>query len=92
VANEVVRKLPSEIPIDHCSSSDTRIWWLWNQRLAVIQSIFARTKDLETRMACSLMLTAAMTGDLGAIELVFQRIEGAPVPDEVVVEGQSMPL
>ena len=92
MADEIARALRSEIPTEHCTSHDARLLWLWNQRLATVQSIFAKTKSIETRMAASLTLSAAMTGDLGAIELLLQRLEGAAVPDEVVLEGDSMPL
>jgi hypothetical protein len=89
---EVVRALRSEIPREHCSSNDTRLVWLWNQRLATVQSIYARSRDLQSKMAASLVLTAAMTRDLGAIELLLQRLEGSAVTDEEVLEASSLPL
>ena len=90
--NEVTRVYRSEIPPEHCTSDDARLLWLWNQRLGTAQSIFSRTRDLRTRMACSLILTCAMIGDLGAIELLLRRLEGAAVSDEAVLEADSMPL
>lgn len=87
-----VKLYRSEIPTEHCKSNDTRLAWLWGQRLITVQSIFAQTKDVETKMACSLVLTAAMIGDLGAIELLLQRLEGSPVSDEEVLSADSMPL
>ena len=92
MAREITRALRSEIPLAHTTSDDTRLMWLWNQRLAVVQSIFARTTDVRTKMAASLTLTAAMTGDLSAIELLLRRLEGAAVTDEAVLEADSLPL
>ena len=92
MASEIVRALRSEIPAAHTASDDTRLLWLWNQRLAVVQSIYARTTDIRSKMAASLTLTAAMTGDLAAIELLLRRLEGAAVADEVVLEADSLRL
>lgn len=92
MSTEIVRALRSEIPTEHCTSNDARLLWLWNQRMAVTQSIFMRTKDIQTKMAASLILSASMTGDLGAIELLLRRLEGAAISDEAVQEGSSMPL
>lgn len=91
-SKEVVRALRSEIPVAHCTSTDARVTWLWNQRLAVTQNVFYRTKDIESKMAASLVLTAAMNADLGAIELLLQRLEGSAVSDQEVLEEDSMPL
>lgn len=91
--SEVVhRRFRSEIPEDHCASADTRLAWLWNQRLAQVQSIFMRSNDSQSRMAAGLCLTAGFTHDLGAIALLLQRIEGGPLSDEEVQERDSMPL
>ena len=89
---EVTRPLKSEIPSEHCASNDTRLVWLWNQKMATAQSIYARTKDIESKMAASLILEAAMLGDLDAIELLLRRLEGAAVSDQEVLEGDSLPL
>ena len=94
VSSEVVKipKLRTEIPEKHCTSNDARLQWLWNQRLATVGNIFERTKDLETRMAASLVMSAAMVGDLGSIELLLRRLEGGAVSDEALLESDSMPL
>ena len=93
MGSEVVnRKLRSEIPQEHCSSNDARLVWLWNQRMATVQSIFMRTQDIQSRMAASLILSAALTNDLGAISLLLQRLEGGAVTDQEVLESDSMPL
>lgn len=87
-----VRRYRSEIPEEHCVSNDARLQWLWNQRLATVQSIFMRTKDPQTKMAASLTLTAGLLGDLGAIELLLRRLEGGAVSDQAVLESDSLPL
>lgn len=92
MGNEVVRPLRTEIPPEHCASSDARLSWLWNQRLATVQSIYVRTRDVQSKMAAGLILTSTMLGDLGAIELLLQRLEGSAVTDEEVLEEGSMPL
>ena len=93
MSNEVVsRKLRSEIPAEHCTSNDARLMWLWNQRLATAQSIFIRSKDVQSRMAASLILSAAFTHDLGAITLLLQRLEGGAISDQAVLEADSMVL
>lgn len=87
-----ISHLRSEIPAKHCISDDARIMWLWNQRLATVANIYYNTRDVRSRMAASLVVNAAMVGDLGSIELVFRRIEGGPVSDREVLEGDSLPL
>lgn len=87
---QVQRKLRHSIPREHKLSTDTRLQWLWNQRLFVVQSIMIRSTDILDRMAATLVVTATMTADLGAIELLLRRLEGGPVEDEKVVSGQSI--
>ena len=84
--------LRSEIPAKHCASDDTRLQWLWNQRLVTAANIFYKTKDARTRMAASLVMTATAQGDLGAISLLLQRLEGGAISDQEVLESDSMPL
>lgn len=93
MTNEIVqRKYRSEIPERYCTSDDARLQWLWNQRLSTVSSIFYRTKDPLSRMAASLVVSAAVAGDLGSIELLLQRLEGGAVSDQAVLESDSMPL
>lgn len=88
----VPRKLRSEIPREHCTSDDARIVWLWNQRMATVQSIFMRSRDVKTRMAASLILNAAFAQQLPAIVLLLQRLEGGAVTDQAILDSDSMPL
>ena len=90
--SEIQRRLRSEIPKEHCTSNDSRLAWLWNQRMAVAQAIFSRTTDVQSRMAASLVLSAGFTHDLGAITLLLQRLEGGAITDQEVLERDSMPL
>ena len=93
--SEAVEKrnpLRSEVPAKHCASDDSRLQWLWNQRLATVANVFYKTKDVRTRMAASLMITACVAGDLGAIELLLRRLEGGAISDEAIVESDSMPI
>ena len=89
---EVARALRREIPSAHCTSDDSRLMWLWNQRMIVVQSIYVNTKDIRSKMAASLCLTAGYSNDLGAIELLLRRLEGLAKSDEAVVEEDSLPL
>lgn len=86
------RKLRTETPRDVKSSSDTRLEWMWDQRLAVVANIYYRSPDILDRMAARLILDAIMAMNLASIELVLQRIEGAPVSDQTIVEGDSLVL
>lgn len=90
MTTEVVRKLRSNIPIAHRVSDDARIQWLWSQRLATVQSVYARTDNVRDRMAATLVLQAAMSSNLPSIELVLRRLEGGAVTDEAVQEGESL--
>lgn len=89
---QIQRKLLHEIPRDHCVSDDTRLEWLWMQRLRVVQNIYAKTKSPRTRMACALVLAASMTASLPSIELLLRRLEGGSVPDSEVQEDTTLVL
>lgn len=92
LGKEVARRLTKEIPREHQKSNDTRIMWLWSQRLAVVQQIKMQSPDVQDQMAATLVLTAAMAAYLPSIELVLRRLEGGAIPDEEVVEQDSMPV
>lgn len=89
---EIVRKLRSEIPREHRASNDTRLMWLWSQRLAVVQNIRQNSPDIQDVMACTLVLSAAMASYLPSIELLLRRLEGGSVSDQEVLDGETMPL
>lgn len=85
----VSRRMPSNIPEEHRTTDDTRIMWLWNQRLIVVQNIYLNTKNIRDRMACALVLGAAFQGNLASIELVFKRLEGGSQVDTEIVEDDT---
>ncbi|QNN98102.1 hypothetical protein SEA_FEDE_54 [Microbacterium phage Fede] len=87
-----VRKMLSNIPDEHRLTDDTRLEWLWMQRVIVVQSIFMRSNNARDRMAASLVLQAAWSAHLGSIEMLIRRLEGGAVPDQVVQEGDSLPI
>ena len=89
---EIVRKLRSEIPRAFKTSNDARIQWLWSQRLAVVQSVKLRSKDPLDVLAATIILQAAMSGNLDSIALVFQRLEGGAVTDEEELEKPGLPV
>jgi len=86
----VERKLRSNIPDEWRASDDTRLEWLWNQRLIVVQSIYYRTDDIRDKLAATVVLGAAWQGNLASIELLLKRLEGGAVQDQVVVEEDSL--
>ena len=45
-SKRVARRLRSEIPDEHRKSDDTRLRWLWNQRMAVVEEHMAKAADL----------------------------------------------
>jgi hypothetical protein len=87
---EVVRKTRSGIPDDHRASNDSRLQWLWMQKLVTVQSIANRSPDIQDVMAAQLILSAVMAGYLPSLELLLQRLEGGAVTDEAIVEQGSM--
>jgi hypothetical protein len=86
------RRLFHNIPEEHRISDDSRLEWLWMQSVAQIMSIRENTDDIRDRMAATLMLTAAWMGQLSAIELVLQRLEGAAVDDKTISESETLVL
>lgn len=88
----VDRRLLHNIPEEHRSSDDSRLMWLWNQRIIVVQSIYSRTDNIRDRMAASIVLSAAWTANLPSIELLLRRLEGGAMSDTEVVEGENLVL
>lgn len=87
---EVARKLRSNIPAEHRTSDDSRLQWLWSQRLATVQSIYSRSDNVRDKMAATLVLQATMSANMPSIELLLRRLEGGAVTDEAVQEGDSL--
>jgi len=92
MGQEVVRKLLSNIPEEHRLTDDSRLEWLWNQRMAVVQKIFTDTNNVRDRMAATLVLSSTMLPNLASIELLLQRLEGGAAQDVVVQEEDSLPI
>ncbi|QYC53821.1 hypothetical protein SEA_EUGENEKRABS_51 [Microbacterium phage EugeneKrabs] len=88
-AGAIARRMPSNIPEEHRTTDDTRIEWLWNQRLIVVQNIYLNTGNIRDRMACALVLGAAWQANLASIELVFKRLEGGSVVDTDVIDSDD---
>jgi hypothetical protein len=86
------RKMLNNIPQEHRKTDDTRLEWLWNQRLIVVQWIYTNTDSARDKMAASLVLLAAWSANLPSIEQLLRRLEGGSVPDEKLQEDDSMPI
>lgn len=80
------RKFRRSIPETHRSSLDTRIAWLWNQRFGTVQMIWKESSDVLDHTACTLILQAVMAKDLESITQLFQRLEGAALVDDDLLE------
>lgn len=79
-------KYRKSIPEAHRTSLDTRLAWLWMQRLGTVQRIWQLSDDVQDHTACTLILQATMGGDLESIRLLFHRLEGGAVLDTRVAE------
>jgi hypothetical protein len=83
VSAEVVplRVYRKEIPEDHRSSLDTRLFWLWHQRFGTVQTVYMNSADILDVTAATLILQAIMARDLQSIRQLFQRLEGGSLFD-----------
>jgi hypothetical protein len=81
------RKYRHSIPREHRVTLDTRLAWLWNQRFGTVQTIWLESDDLHDKLAATIMLQAVVASDLNNIALVFRRLEGGALPDEVTLDG-----
>lgn len=81
-----VRKFRTSIPEMHKVSLDTRLVWLWNQRFGTVQMIWKDSRDVLDHTAATLILQAIMGRDLDSIVQLFQRLEGAPITDEEILD------
>jgi hypothetical protein len=87
------KKYRGSIPPEHCTSIDTKLRWLWNQRFGTVQKIWQETNDPDTKAAATLCLNAAYIGDLSAIATVLNRLEGGALTDEDMLDfSESMPI
>lgn len=86
-AGAIARRMPSNIPEEHRTTDDTRIAWLWNQRLIVVQNIWLNTSNIRDRMTAALVLGAAYQANMTSIELVFKRLEGGAILDTEIIDN-----
>lgn len=91
MSREVVatsHKFRKTIPQQHRASLDTRLHWLWHQRFGTVQSVWQTSQngDQLDHTAATMVLQAIMGRDLDSIAHLFQRIEGAPITDELLLE------
>lgn len=87
------KKYRSEIPEEHLTSIDTKLRWLWNQRFGTVQKVWQETTDADTKAAATLCINAAYLGDLAAINIILNRLEGGVLTDEDLLDfGDSMPI
>ena len=83
-------KFRSEVPRDHRSSLDTRLLWLWHQRFGTVQTVYTKSPDLLDVTAATLILQCIMGRDLRSIQQLFQRLEGGPMMDKTLTEGNPL--
>ena len=86
------RRLLHRIPQEHRLTDDSRIEWLWMQSAAQVMGIREHTDDIQDRMAATLVLTAAVMGEMQAIELLLLRLEGAAKSDQTIQEEETLVL
>lgn len=87
MSTEVIRKFRHEIPQQHRSTLDTRLLWLWNQRFGTVQMIWRESPDMDDKLAATIVLQAIVGADLSNIQLLFKRLEGGSLPDDVTLDG-----
>ncbi len=84
----VKRRWRNTVPSEHRQTLDTRLVWLWHQRFGTVQMIYKESPDLLDKTAATLILQAILGRDLKSIQQLFQRIEGGPQFDSVLVEKE----
>lgn len=84
------RRYRNRVPEEHRTSLDTRIMWLWNQRSGTVQAVWENSPDLLDRTAATMLLQAIFGQQLASIDLVFKRLEGGSLPDEVLADEDGL--
>lgn len=82
----------SEVPREHKATMDTRLQWMWNQRLGTIQTIWQKSRDVQDRTVADLILQAIWGSDLTSIELILSRLEGGPQSDEETLKHENVSI
>jgi len=91
MTSEIV-KFRSTIPEKHRATLDTRLVWLWNQRMGVVQSIWIAAPAGTLDKVAADMIVMAVTGeDLTAIQHLLHRIEGGAISDVELSKRQDEP-
>lgn len=86
-------KFRSNVPEDWRKTIDTRLYWMWHQRLGTIQMIREKTTDVLDRTAAELVMQAVYGDDLSSLLLLIRRLEGGPMGDrERQRNGEDEPL
>jgi hypothetical protein len=79
----------TKIPVEHKTSLDTRLHWLWHQRFGTVQTVYSRSDDILDVTAATLILQCIMARDLRSIQQLFQRIEGGASLDQVIADDDE---
>lgn len=81
--SEVVplHRFRKEIPSEHRTNLDTRLFWLWHQRFGTVQTVYQNSADILDVTAATLILQAILARDLQSICQLFQRLEGGSLFD-----------
>lgn len=69
------------VPQEWRKSIDTRLYWMWHQRLGTIQQIREKTDDVLDRTAAEIVMEAVYSDELNPLILLLQRLEGGPMRD-----------
>lgn len=88
----VTFKFRSNVPEDWRKSIDTRLYWMWHQRLGTVQMIREKTTDVLDRTAAELVMQAVYGDDLSSLLLLLRRLEGGPMGDREHQDDTEEPL
>lgn len=80
------QRFRNNVPTEWRKSIDTRIYWMWHQRLGTIQQIREKTTDVLDLTAAELVLEAVYGDDLNPLILLLQRLEGGTQRDDRLQE------
>ena len=89
---EKAQRFRNSVPAEWRKSIDTRIYWMWHQRLGTIQQIREKTHDVLDLTAAELVLEAVYGDDLNPLILLLQRLEGGSQRDDRLQGQQTLRL
>jgi hypothetical protein len=87
-----IKRFRTQVPVDHRTSLDTRLVWLWHQRFGTVQTVYSQSPDILDVTAATLILQAIMGRDLKSIQQLFQRLEGGALADVEVLDQAPLRL